>query len=188
MHPENLLLTSLFLFVILTVFWKIRQTWHWSHAFTQLENPKAKIPRVLKPKTGEDCPACWVQKSALCSEKGKPVPLRPWSEVKSRRGRKKTIPSHGYACNNRECEYFHNIDAATHALVGYGSHGKQEKIQDLICQACGKKFTVRRDTVLYRLKTHSEKVALMLGLLAEGMDVSAWNASPALAKAHYAPG
>jgi IS1 family transposase len=59
-----------------------------------------------------------------------------------------------------------------HALVGYGSHGKQERIQDLMCQACGKKFTVRRDTVLYRLKTHSEKVAQVLALMAEGVDVS----------------
>jgi IS1 family transposase len=32
---------------------------------------------------------------------------------------------------------------------------------------------VRRDTVLYRLKSRSEKVALTLALLAEGMDVSA---------------
>ena len=59
-----------------------------------------------------------------------------------------------------------------HALVGYGSHGKHEKIQDLMCQACGKKFTVRRDTVLYRLKTHSEKVAQVLALMGEGVDVS----------------
>jgi IS1 family transposase len=59
-----------------------------------------------------------------------------------------------------------------HALVGYGSHGKQEKIQDLMCQACKKKFTVRRDTVLYRLRTHSEKVVHALALLAEGVDVS----------------
>jgi len=60
-----------------------------------------------------------------------------------------------------------------HALVGYGHHGKYERIQDLRCQACGKKFTVRRDTVLYQLKSHSERVALALALLAEGMDVSA---------------
>ena len=65
------------------------------------------------------------------------------------------------------------MDESIHALVGYGHHGKNERIQDLICQACGKKFTVRRDTVLYRLKSHSEKVALALALLAEGMDVSA---------------
>ena len=59
-----------------------------------------------------------------------------------------------------------------HALVGYGSHGKHEKIQDLMCQACGLKFTVRRDTVLYRLKTHSRKVAQALALMVEGVDVS----------------
>jgi transposase-like protein len=65
------------------------------------------------------------------------------------------------------------MDERVHALVGYGHHGKEERIQDLMCQACGKKFTVRRDTVLFRLKSHSEKVALSLALLAEGMDVSA---------------
>jgi IS1 family transposase len=41
-----------------------------------------------------------------------------------------------------------------------------------MCQACGKKFTERRDTVLYRLKTHSDKVAQALALMAEGVDVS----------------
>jgi len=56
--------------------------------------------------------------------------------------------------------------------VGYGSHGKHEKVQDLMWQACGKKFTVRRDTVLYRLKTHSGKAAQVLALMAEGVDVS----------------
>ena len=65
------------------------------------------------------------------------------------------------------------MDESIHALVGYGYHGKHERIQDLMCQACGNKFSVLRDTVLYRLKSQSEKVALMLSLLAEGMDVSA---------------
>ena len=65
------------------------------------------------------------------------------------------------------------MDESIHALVGYGYHGKNERIQDLMCQACRKKFTVRRDTVLYRLKSHSEKIALTLALLAEGMDISA---------------
>ena len=41
-----------------------------------------------------------------------------------------------------------------------------------MCQACGKKFTVQRDTVLYRLKTHSEKVVQALALMAEGVDIS----------------
>jgi hypothetical protein len=42
-----------------------------------------------------------------------------------------------------------------------------------MCQACGKQFIMRRDTLLYHLKTHSEKVALALAQMAEGMDVSA---------------
>ena len=45
-------------------------------------------------------------------------------------------------------------------------------IQDLKCQACGKKFTVRRDTVLYRLKSRSDRVCQVLGLMAEGVDIS----------------
>jgi transposase-like protein len=42
----------------------------------------------------------------------------------------------------------------------------------LKCQACGHKFTVRRHTVLYRLKTQSARVAEALTFLAEGVDVS----------------
>jgi hypothetical protein len=94
------------------------------------------------------------------------IPTRP-------QGRKKTLSTQGYACNNRKCAYYRVKDERVHALVGYGHHGKKERIQDLMCQACGEKFTVRRDTVLYRLKSHSGKVALSLALLAEGMDVSA---------------
>jgi IS1 family transposase len=41
-----------------------------------------------------------------------------------------------------------------------------------MCQACGRKFTVRRDTVLYRLKTSSEKVAEVLSFMGAGVDVS----------------
>ncbi|MFZ6029540.1 MAG: hypothetical protein ACOYYS_17645 [Chloroflexota bacterium] len=64
-------------------------------------------------------------------------------------------------------------DASLHALVGYGTHGKYERIQDLRCQFCRKKFTVRRHTVLYRLKTLSTTVAKVLHLLVVGVDVSA---------------
>ena len=133
---------------------------------------KPKTPRPLKPKTEDDCPFCREEKGS-CIEKPETCgPPRPWSEVRNRRGRKKSIFTQGYACNNQECVYYRIMDERMHVLVGYGSHGKHEKIQDLMCQACGKKFTVRRDTVLYRLKTHSEKVAQVLALMAEGVDVS----------------
>jgi transposase-like protein len=97
----------------------------------------------------------------------------PWSEIKSPRGRKKEIDTEGHACPNRECDYFDIRDANIHALVGYGSHGKQERIQDFLCQACGTKVTERRDTPLYRLKTRVQRVGEVLSAWAEGLDVAA---------------
>ena len=138
-----------------------------------LEEKKTRTPKPLKPKTPDDCTNCRKEKTSPAKEAQTCQLPRPWSEVRNRRGRQKSIVTQGYACNNRKCAYYRVMDERVHALVGYGHQGKNERIQDLMCQACGKKFTVRRDTVLYRLKSHSEKVALMLSLLAEGMDVSA---------------
>jgi IS1 family transposase len=99
--------------------------------------------------------------------------VRPWSEVKSPRGRKKQKDTQGFACPNKGCEYHGITDAQIHALVGDGHHGKKDPIQDLTCQACGTRFTVRRDTPLYRLKTSAQRVAEVLAALAEGLDMSA---------------
>lgn len=138
-----------------------------------LKEPQAKTPRPLKPKSEDDCRQCKAEKGTSPNTLVLASAPPPWSEVRSRRGRKKTIHTQGYACNNPECRYYQVMDERIHALVGYGFHGKHEPIQDVMCQACKKKFTVRRDTALYRLKTHTEKISLALALLAEGVDVSA---------------
>ncbi len=57
--------------------------------------------------------------------------------------------------------------------MGYGRHGKCEEIRDFKCQACGKKFTARRNTILYRLKSPSERIEKILWLLALGVNASA---------------
>jgi len=57
-------------------------------------------------------------------------------------------------------------------VVADGAQGKHERIPDLRCQACGCKFTVRRDTVLQRLKTRSARLAEALTVLAEDVDFS----------------
>ena len=137
------------------------------------KEPQPQTPRPLKPKSEDDCYQCKAEKGTSPNTLVLASPPPPWCEVRRRRGRKKTIHTQGYACNTPECIYYGIVDESIHALVGYGFHGKQERIQDLMCQACKKKFTVRRDTALYRLKTHSEKVILALALLAEGVDVSA---------------
>jgi len=101
------------------------------------------------------------------------VPVRPWGEVKSRRGAPKRIDTEGFACPNPQCQYFGNTDAHFHALVGDGKHGQAEPIQTFRCQACRTTFSARRNTPLYRLKTPSQQVAVVLSALAEGLDPSA---------------
>ena len=132
----------------------------------------AKQPRLLKPKTGLDCPLCQAEPATDVNEGRATVSPRPWREVRSLRGRQKASQTRGYACDNPTCVYFGITAPAIHALVADGHHGKHECIQDLKCQACGHKFAVRRHTVLYRLKTHSARVAEALTFLAEGVDVS----------------
>src|SRR5262249_59019826 len=70
------------------------------------------------------------------------------------------------------CAYYRITDAQIHALVGDGAHGRCERIQTLRCQACNTTFTTRRDTPLYRLKTSSQRVAMVLTALAEGLSLS----------------
>jgi len=96
-----------------------------------------------------------------------------WCERKSRRGAPKRIDTQGFACLNRACVYYRITDPQVHALVGDGAHGKCERIQTLRCQACGTTFSTRRNTLLYGLKTSSQRLAEVLTALAEGLDVAA---------------
>jgi hypothetical protein len=129
--------------------------------------------RLLKPRTPLDCPACRLASTALSSVEPAPAPVPPWSEVKSRRGAPKRIHTKGFACPNHLCPYFGITDAQIHALVGDGKHGQAERIQTFRGPACHTTFTARRCTPLYRLKTPSQQVAVVLSVLAEGLDASA---------------
>jgi IS1 family transposase/transposase-like protein len=92
--------------------------------------------------------------------------------VKDPRGRKKKIDTDGFACPHPDCPYWGITDAKVHAVIGFGSHGKIERIQDFFCQACKHKVTSRRHTALYRLRSPSKDVALALHFLAVGVIVS----------------
>lgn len=134
---------------------------------------RSRLPHLLKPRSPDDCPACRLASTPASSGGLASTPVRPWCEVKSRRGAPKRIDTQGYACPNRQCQYFGNTEAHVHALVGDGKHGKAEPIQRFRCQACRATFSARRDTPLYRLKTPSQQVAMVLSALAEGLDPSA---------------
>jgi hypothetical protein len=114
-----------------------------------------------------------------------PAPVRPWREVKSRPGAPKRVYTEGYACPNQKCLYFGNTDAQIHALVGDGKHGQAERIQTLRSQACRTTFSARRDTPLYRLKTPSHQVGMVLSALAEGLDPSAAQRVAGLPASHH---
>ena len=148
--------------------------WH-RRRHPQPSNPgvPAMVQRLLKPRTPDDCLACRRQVALPPSAPAPPPSVRPWHEVRSRRGAPKRINTAGFACPTPACPYYRITDAQTHALVGDGTHGKHERIQTFRCQACGTTFTSRRETPLYRLKTASVRVAEVLSALAEGLSVAA---------------
>jgi hypothetical protein len=134
---------------------------------------RTTMHRLLKPRTPDDCPVCRLATASSMRAGPDPGPVRPWSEVKSRRGAPKRIPTEGFACPNQQCAYFGITEASIHALVGDGKHGQAERIQTFRCQVCRTTFTARRHTPLYRLKTPSQQVAMVLSALAEGLNPSA---------------
>lgn len=168
---KDLLVIFAILVLCLELYRLLRSYWIRRILKKKKEAKQLRKPRVLKPKSERDCPFCVKEKGKL----GSPKPETPtaWSLRKGRGGPKKIISTQGYFCPNPECEYFCISDENIHALVGYGSHGKQELIQDFKCQACRKKFTSRKNTVLYRLKTQIWLVEVIMGLLALGVDASA---------------
>jgi hypothetical protein len=127
MKIEYHLILFLILLAILILIWLILRSIQHKHGSQQeLQERKAKTPRPLKPKTEDDCLLCLVEKGSSDGKPGNRQPPRPWSEVRDRRGRKKTLSTQGRGCNNRKCIYYHIMDEGIHALVGYGSHGKHE--------------------------------------------------------------
>jgi transposase-like protein len=129
------------------------------------------LHRLLKPRPPDDCPACRLASTHAAG--GGPAPVRPWREVKSRRVAPKRVNTEGFACPNQQCPYCGITGAQVHALVGDGKHGHGERIQTFRGPACHTTFSARRHTPLYRLKTPSHYVAMVLSELAERLDPSA---------------
>ena len=165
-----LFLLACFLLLSLALLWRLNRL-HLRSCTSKGVAKRPRLPRLLKPRCPDDCPACRLA-STPASALGS-APVRPWREVKSRLGAPKRVNTQGYACPNQKCLYFGITDAQIHALVGDGKHGQAEHIQTFRCQACRSTFTSRRNTPLYRLKTPSQQIAMVLSALAEGLDPSA---------------
>src|SRR5258708_4610017 len=105
------------------------------HCSAQLRAAARHTPirRLLKPCTPRDCPACRLFSTLSSVVEPAPSPVRPWREVKSRRGAPKRLNTEGFACPNRNCPYSGITDAHIHALVGDVKHGLTERIQTFRC-------------------------------------------------------
>jgi len=172
-----LFLLVFFFLLSLALLWRLG----WFHVRPSSSKGAAKrsrLHRLLKPRSPDDCPACRLASTALVGA----LPVRPWSEVKSRRGAPKCIPTEGFACPNRQCSYFGNTDPGVHALVGDGKHGRAERIQTFRGPACCTTFSARRNTPFYRLKTPSSGDTRLRRLRA----ITAISAMPAITSTHSA--
>src|SRR5262249_35896719 len=133
-----------------------------------------RLPRILRrwrPRTPDDCAHCRLAGTGPTAPTLRTV--RPWREGRSRRGTPRRIPTEGYACRRPGCPYEGITNAAVHALVADGHHGRTDRIQDFRCAACGSKVTARRGTALYALKTPPSRIGEVLSALAEGLDIGA---------------
>jgi hypothetical protein len=154
-----------------------RPLWRAAHppVPVSVSSPTRQTPHPLKPRTPNDGPGC-----------GRPPPTPlwgdprqagglPWRERKSPRGRRKAIGTAGDACPNPDCDYHGNTDSTFHALVGEGKRSA-DHLQWLCCQACGRRFSSRLGTALYRLRTPAAKVAQVL--LAVNLGLTLADAQP----------
>jgi hypothetical protein len=60
--------------------------------------PQAKGERVLRPRTPDDCGLCRAEAASAAGDAAAECSrvVRPWAEVKSRRGRRKRAKTEGY--------------------------------------------------------------------------------------------
>ncbi len=121
LHVFLLLLLSFFM-LYLAQLCHLYWTRHW-FPHSKAVALHSAVHRLLKPRSPRDCPACRL--SSTLSSGGEPAapPVRPWREVKSRRGAPKRVNTDGFACPNHQCPYFGITDAHIHALVGDGKPG-----------------------------------------------------------------
>ena len=170
---EHVLLSLLVCLLMLAGVWLSQRSRSHRDPFPSQAAQRSFLPRRIKPRSPLDCPICCLASSSSSSGEPALASVRPWREIKSRRGAPKRVKTEGFACPNRVCQYYGISDAQIHAIVSDGCYGKAERIQRWRCQACQTIFSARLHTPLYRLKTPSQQVALVLSTLAEDLDLSA---------------
>ena len=110
----------LFLFLLVVCLCSLALLWRlgWHHlqpSHSQAGSRRTQLHRLLKPRSPLDCPSCRLSCTPSPAVGPASVPIRPWSEVKSRRGAPKRVETEGFACPNQQCAYCGITDAHIHA-------------------------------------------------------------------------
>jgi len=148
----------------------------WFHLRPSSSRGEAKgstLQRLLKPRSPDDCPACRLTSTSSSGADPSPLPLRPWREVKSRRGTPKRRNTQGFACPNRQCPSSGITDAHIHASFWRWQAWSCRANPDLSRPCLPHHVECSTPHALSRLKTPSHQVAVVLSSLAQGLDLSA---------------
>lgn len=108
------------LLISLTIYVWVKHGKHLRRWWKELHK-RHRRPRQLRPREPGDCPLC--ARGIHYLPKWPRREVTPWSQIRSPRGRKKTVDTAGYACLNPNCAYFGIADSSIHALVSNGNRG-----------------------------------------------------------------
>jgi transposase-like protein len=86
-------------------------------------------------------------------------------------GRKKQMDTSMYFCPNQHCTNYGKV-GPDNQVIGAGRYGKQQG-QLLKCKVCGQRFSTRRGTPLFDLKTEEQTFYEVIACLAEGNGIRA---------------
>jgi hypothetical protein len=106
------------LILSLALLWRLDRL-HLQSSPSQAGRRRTLVHRLLRPRTPLDCPICRLSSSGV---RPAPAPVRPWCEVKSRRGAPKRVNTEGFACPNPQCAYFGIGDAEVGTRLKTPSH------------------------------------------------------------------
>jgi|GEM_PF-653934 len=151
---------------------------------TAKQSKQKRGRRIPRPHTPDDCVMCRHEAVDAGKDAGKDAEdiseaerirrVIPYPLLKGNRGRPKTSNTEGYACLDPACDYRRITDSKIHALVADGSQKSiQGNVQQLVCQSCGGKFLVTRNTPMYRSKLSVDRTGEVVRALGEGLSLSA---------------
>ena len=132
------------------------------------------LHRRLQPRTPDDCPACRHASTPSSGAGPAPQRVRPWHEVKSRRGARHSHTHRRLRLSQPTMRVLRDHRGShPRASPRWQTWPLLHRSRRSVVKLAAPRESARHDTPLYHLKTPSQQVAMVLSALAEGLDPSA---------------